>query len=170
MRNLSILIVCVFVLSCNQHSAISDSPSRDSVYFPFAPIYSNAFEKGNDSLAFKVLSVWRAFENGDVRKMGAVCSDSLRIILPEQIFTGEKDSVLEAFDAYRKTFGTMQCFIYSWMPVHVRDQNDDLVFVWGLYDGTKPNGDRDYSLVHETWRFDQQGRIREMEQFRTHPH
>ena len=54
--------------------------------------------------------------------------------------------------------------------LNIKDTNEDEVYVWGLQDGTKLNRERDYSMVHEVWRFDKNGKIKEMEQYRTHPH
>jgi len=102
--------------------------------------------------------------------LSADFADSIRIILPSTIFSGSKSSVLQALQKQRAGYNNMQCFIQSWLPVRVRDKEEDLVWVWGIYDGTKTNGDRDYRMVHEIWRFNKQGRIREMEQFQTHPH
>ncbi len=163
-------IICL--LSCNgkQESIAEEKWKTQNVYFPFAPIYSNNFEKGDPKKAEMVLQVWRQYETGRVSQTGKYFADSIRFILPDQILIGKKDSILRLYENKRTGYSNMQCFIYSWMPVHVEDKNENMVFVWGLYDGTKLNGDRDYALVHEIWRFDHNGKIKELEQFRTHPH
>jgi hypothetical protein len=166
-----ILFIACFVISCNNSSNQSPILSKDSpVYFPYAPVHSNEFGKGNEHHAGKVLDIWRQYETGYLRMNNQSLADSVRFILPDRILTGDKDSVLRWYQEKREGFSDMQCFVYSWLPIHKTDTREDLVYVWGLYDGTLKNGDRDYSMVHEIWRFDKKGRIKEMEQFRTHPH
>ena len=158
-------------LACNNSSNQLPTIARDSpVYYPYAPVHSNIFNTGNEILARNVLDIWRQYETGNMKTNNLFLADSLRFILPERILIGSKDSVLRWYQNKRERFSDMQCFVYSWLPVHKTDTREDLVYVWGLYDGTLKNGDRDYAMVHEIWRFDQNGRIKEMEQFRTHPH
>ena len=149
-----------------QHQGESDSV----VYFPFQPVHSNETEKGKDALARIVLDVWRNYETGNVVAQKKNFADSVRIIFPDKILDGTRDMVIQQLQSKRTGYSNMQCFVYSWKAVHVADTNEDLVWVWGLYDGTTTKGERDYAIVHEIWRFDRNGKIRELEQFRTHPH
>ena len=163
--------IFLMLAACDDKNAGPAKPARDStVYFPYVPVNSNSYEKGRDLNAKIVLQVWKQFETGNVSNEAAHFADSLRIILPHKIYQGTKDSVLNMYRKEREKYQTMQCFVHSWMPVRMQEEGDEMVYLWGLYDGTLKNGDRDYKLVHEIWRFDKNGRIREMEQFKTHPH
>lgn len=166
------LFLISILLSCKDRQPRMEKGKErpENVYYPFAPIYSNNFEKGDPQNAEKVLQVWRQYETGRVSHTAKLFADSIRLILPDKILLGKKDSILKLYEGKRNGYSNMQSFVYSWMPVHVKDKNEDMVFVWGLYDGTKLNGDRDYAMVHEIWRFDNNGKIKELEQFRTHPH
>jgi hypothetical protein len=165
------LLIVLFLLACNNSAPKNKSSLPDSpVYFPYSPVKSNSFDKGNDHYAKNVLDVWRQYETGNLTTIKKFFADSLRLILPDQILKGNKDSVISLYQKRRNGYSDMQCFIWSWLPVHRSDTKEDVVYVWGLYDGTKKNGDRDYALVHEIWRFDSHGKIREMEQFRTQAH
>jgi len=169
--NRFLFAVLIFITSCSDGIKGQDSPLRDtSVYYPFAPTYSNEFERGNSVYALKAIKFWRQFERGALDTVSADFADSIRIILPDLVLTGSKESVLQKVQQRRRGYDNMQSFIQSWLPVRVRDKGEDLVWVWGIYDGTRINGDRDYKMVHEIWRFNSEGRIREMEQFQTHPH
>jgi hypothetical protein len=165
------LLFAVFIFACNNSATKSKTSSPDSpVYFPYAPVKSNSFEKGSDHNAKNVLDIWRQYETGNLNAAKKFFADSIRLILPDQIFEGSKDLVIQQYQKRRETFSDVQCFVWSWLPVHTTDTKENIVYVWGLYDATKKNGDRDYAMVHEIWRFDKKGKIKEMEQFRTHPH
>jgi hypothetical protein len=171
MKTLTALFLFSLLCACNNSHGDPDSvQAPDSVYYPIAPVHSNEFEKGQPQHAMRVLQVWRQYETGNVKKESASFSDSIRFILPDVVWNGKKDSVLSLYQKRREGYSNMQSFVYSWMPVHVSDEGDDMVWVWGLYDGTRKNGQRDYAIVHEVWRFDRNGKIKELEQFRTHPH
>lgn len=146
------------------------SSSDTAVYYPFAPIYSNEFDPGKPEYARMVLQVWRQYETGSMKPEWKSFADTIRLILPDKILHGHKDSILQLYQQRRDRYINMQCFISSWLPVHFTDEGDDVVYVWGIYDGTFANGDRDYAMVHEIWRFNKDGKISELEQFRTHPH
>jgi hypothetical protein len=165
-------LICLFIISaCSNNKTKPIVAEKDTVvYYPYAPVYSTEFEKGKSEFARNVLRVWRQYENGNVLNERASFADSIRLILWDDILTGKRDSVLTLLKKRRDNYSDMQCFVNSWMPVHVKDEDDDVVFVWGLQDGTKNNGDRDYSMIHEVWRLDKKGKIKELEQYRTHPH
>jgi len=166
-----IIFVVSFTVACNNNSPQNRVTSKDSpVYYPYIATQSNNFEKGNEHLAKKVLEIWRQYETGKLITTEKYFSDNVRLILPDKMMEGNRDSVMMLYQKRRDGFSNMQCFVYSWMPVHTADTKENIVFVWGLYDGTRKNGDRDYAQVHEIWRFDKKGKIREMEQFLTHPH
>ena len=166
-----ILLVACFSFACKNSSEKNKIPPKDSpVYYPYAPVHSNEFEKGNEKNAKKVLEIWRQYETGNILKNQQIFADSIRLILPDLILKGGREAVLLQYQKRRDALSDLQCFVYAWLPVHTRDTGEDLVYIWGLYDGTRKNGDRDYARVHEIWRFDKEGKITEMEQFRTHPH
>ena len=166
-----IFFIAFLGCACNNNSATNKIISKDSpVYYPYTAVHSNSFDKGNEQLSKNVLDIWRQYETGKLFATEKLFADSLRLILPDRIIEGSREQVIAQYQKRRDAFSDMQCFVYSWMPVHRADTKEDLVFVWGLYDGTKKNGDRDYAQVHEIWRFDKEGKIKEMEQFITHPH
>src|SRR5688500_656115 len=132
-----ILFIACFVVACNNSSNQKPVFSKDSpVYFPYAPVRSNEFGKGNEHLARKVLEIWRQYGTGNFRMNNRLLADSVRFSLLHRILTGNKDSVLRWYQKKREGFSDMQRFVYSWLPVHNTDPREDLVYVWGLYDGT----------------------------------
>jgi hypothetical protein len=171
LSKLWIFLPVICCLACNNSAPENNKPSIDSpVYFPYAPVKSNSFDKGKDTLARNVLQIWRQYETGNIKSTDKFFADTVRLILSDQIIEGSRDTVMKQYQKRRDAYAEMQSFVYSWLPVHTADTKQDFVYVWGLHDGTKKNGDRDYALLHEIWRFDRNGKIREMEQFRTHPH
>ena len=171
MMKLWTFLVAFLAFACNNKSPKNRIVSVDSpVYYPYTAIKSNSFEKGNEHYAKNVLDIWRQYETGKLITIEKFFSERVRLILPDKIFEGSRDSIITLYQKRRDGFSDMQCFVYSWMPVLTVDTKQDIVFVWGLYVGTRKNGDRDYAQVHEIWRFDKKGKITEMEQFLTHPH
>src|SRR5688572_2132222 len=107
-----ILFVACFVLACNNSSNQNPILSKDSpVFYPYAPVYSNEFGKGNELNARNVLEIWRQYETGNIRTNNQFLADSIRFILPERILTGTKDSVLRWYQNKREGFSDLQCFV-----------------------------------------------------------
>jgi hypothetical protein len=172
MRSLK-LITALFIIitGCRQAPANPSSAKADStLYYPYSPVYSNDYHPAPGKLAQQVLQFWKEWESGDVLHTTSSFADTLTFILPDVILRGSRDSVLHAFKRRRTAYTDMQCYVDSWMPLRETTRNDDLVFVWGRQDGTTGSGRRDYRVIHEIWRFDRAGKIRQLEQYITHPH
>jgi len=170
MRKTLVFLIIIVFAACSNHKQKAVSTGTDTtVYYPYTAIYSE-LEKGKPSDAKTVLEVWRAYETGNVLSASKNFSDSLTLIFEDGIFTGKRDSILKIFQKRRDLYTTVQSYVDSWMPVHAKQANRNLVFVWGRLDCTTNKGKRDYLVVHEIWRFDPSGKIRQMDQYVTHPH
>lgn len=169
-ENLIIMITAFFWVSCSHQTGPASTEKKDSaIYYPYTPIYSE-FEPGNPLYSKKVLEIWRQFETGSLFSVAGYFADSLTLVFKDHIYNGARDSVLAIFKKRRDVYSDVQCYIDSWMPVHAKQTNDDLVLLWGRQDCTKEkNKSRDYLVVHEVWRFDKKGKVRAMLQYLTHP-
>lgn len=157
----------IVLLSC---SSKKPAAPAETVYYPYAPVYSNDYAQGSAVLAKKVVDFWKAYESGDVTHTAGNFADSVTFILPDVSWRGSRDSVLALMKKRRQRYSDMQCYLDSWIPLHEKNHGDDLVVLWGRQDGTTPKGARDYMVLHETWYFDRKGRIQTMIQYLTHPH
>lgn len=170
MKKIVPCFITILIMGCsNSNQKIIATDLDTSIYYPYPAVYSR-LEKGNPVYAKTVLEVWRAYETGNILSAAKKFSDSLTLIFEDNIFTGRSDSVLKLFQNRRNNYSTVQSYVDSWLPVYANDVNKDLVFVWGRMDCTTENGKRDYLVIHEIWRFDGFGKIREMDQYITHPH
>jgi hypothetical protein len=169
---LSVLILLLTASACTSKRESKEpvyQAGDSTIYYPYSPVYASEFEPGRSLYAKMVLDIWKQYETGDVTHSAKSFSDSVLIILPDKTFRGRRDSALSFLKKRRQVYVEVQCFIDAWMPVHVKDVGDDLVFLWGRQDCTAKNGKRDYLVVHEIWRFDKKGKIRSLQQYYTRP-
>ena len=165
-----ILYIVLLLISCSGNQQKLNAKNKDTaVYYPYSPVFSE-LEPGKPQYAKMVLDVWRAYETGNILSAKKNFSDSIKLIFHDQIFSGRRDSILNLFQKRRAIYTDVQSYVDTWLPVHAKQTNDDLVLIWGRQDCTGKNEKRDYLVVHETWWFDGSGRIREMDQYLTHPH
>jgi hypothetical protein len=169
------IFITIFVVFCiascsGRQNAHPVEEQKDSILYPYAPIYTDQFEKGKNTNSLHVLEIWKEFESGDVRHLARYFSDSITLVFPDAFLKGDRDTVLGSFQKRRNQFEDVQCYVDSWIPVHVPDRNEDLVFLWGRQDGSSTGKKRVYRIVHEIWRFDTSGKIKRMEQYSTHPY
>jgi hypothetical protein len=170
MKKIFIFWMMISLVACSNNKQKLTAGGQDTViYYPYTPIYSE-LEKGKPSYAKTVLDVWRAYETGSILSTAKKFSDSLKLIFEDTIFWGKRDSILSLFQQRRNAYTDVQAYVDSWLPVHAKEANTDLVFIWGRLDCTTKNKKRDYLVVHEIWKFDTSGKIREMAQYLTHPH
>lgn len=168
MKKILIFSIILFACSNNKQKIIS-SAQDTTIYYPYSPVYSE-LEKGKPSCAKAVLDVWRAYETGNVSSAAKNFSDSITLIFSDHIFTGGRDSILKIFQNRRGAYASVQSFVDTWLPVHAAKDNRDLVLVWGKLICATNDGKEDYIVLHEVWKFDGSGKIREMVQYTTHPH
>ena len=156
--------------SCNRNSQKPPSGNANDtvLYYPYAPVYANGFQKGDPEHAQKVLAIWKELESGDLIHRSGYFADSISIILPDRIMRGKKDSILRMMRKRWETYSDVQCYIDAWLSVHPNNRKEELVLLWGRQDLTEKNGKREYQVLHEIWRFNTQGKIISWEQYQTH--
>jgi hypothetical protein len=162
--------VVIFLTACTgKEQPTAVKTQKDTTLYPYSPIYTDTFEKGKSSNTLKVLQLWKEFESGDVRHLAGFFADSITLIFPDEYITGSRDVVLSSFQKRRNRFEDVQCYVDAWIPMHVEERKEDLVFIWGRQDGSSTGKKRVYRVLHEIWRFDTSGKIKRMEQYITHP-
>lgn len=169
-----ILFISILFIYYNNSRAdqkfLSSHLTDTDIYFPYNARYSAGFGEGKVSNLKTVLDSWKQYETGNLMNMSPYLSDTIQFVFPDEVIWGRKDTVLKKYLKRRKHFEYMQCYIDSWMPVQTKDKGDDLVFIWGIQDGTTLSGKRDYKMVHEVWQFDKKGKIFKMTEYITKPH
>lgn len=164
------LLLFLLLAACRQPAPQPATAQDSTLYYPYAPVYSNDYRPGEGRNAQQVLQVWKEFESGDVLHASSLFADSLTFIFPDEIIKGSRSTVLTALRRRRAAYTDMQCYVDSWMPLHENTRNENSVLLWGRQDGTTARGRRDYRVLHEVWRFDAAGKIRQLDQYETHAH
>lgn len=170
MNRIWVLLPALLLFACG--SATSEPPvvkGDSTLYYPYPAIYTESYAPGKARQAAIVLDFWKELEHGDVRKSRPAFADTVFLALPELVFRGPADSVLSLLHQRRRQYADVQLFVDSWMPVHANDPDEDLVLLWGRQDGARLTKGRDYHVVHEIWRFNKAGKIKALNQYRTHP-
>jgi len=162
-------IIVIILIACNNRQRVTTSGRDTTIYFPYSPTYSE-LENGKPILAKKVLEVWRAYETGNITSASKNFADSIKLIFQDEIFTGKRDEVLNSFQKRRNAYTDVQAYVDSWLPVHAKETNKNMVFVWGRLDCRDKNRSRDYLVIHQIWWFNASEEITEMDEYRTHPH
>src|SRR5215208_2659724 len=127
----------IIIAGCGGKIAEQSKSKQDTVlYYPYDAIYSAGFEPGKSIYLKEVLEIWRQYETGNLSDKSGSFADTIRIILPDAILYGQKDSVLSLFKKRRSIYSDVQSYVDAWMPVKAKETNEDLVFIWGRQDCT----------------------------------
>lgn len=165
MRPLLLLHLLFFLAACGDQQP-SPAKTAKNVYYPYAPEYTSEYTPGNPKHTLAVLNVWRAFERGSMSSVRRYFADSILVGFPDgTVFKGRTDSVLALWQKRRNTFTHVESFTDSWMPVHAKDRDEDLVLVWARQLRTDGRGRQTWEALHEVWRMDTSGRIKFMQQY-----
>lgn len=169
-ESLIVLIFAFLSVKCNNNrQAHSTTETKDTaIYYPYSPVYSE-LEPGNPNHSKIVLEIWRQFETGNLMSAANKFADTISLVFKDEIYYGKRDSILAIYKKRRDAYESVQCYVDSWLPVHAKQTNDNLVLVWGRQDFIVHNKKRDYLVIHEVWNFNKQGKIRSMVQYITHP-
>ena len=166
--SIGLYILFLFV-SCKNQSAYTEIPDlvQDSIYYPYSPSYTGGYRLGNNKKLKIVADIWKEFENGDIRKTADDFADEINYVTPTLVIRGKKDSVLTEVKKIRDSYKSLQTFVYSWMPVKSSEQNEDWVFIWGKQVITDKEDKMQILEIHEIWQFNDDGKIKYVQQYNT---
>jgi hypothetical protein len=159
-------ILLLFVLSCGRKPSGTETKPAE-VYYPFAPRKDVDFEKGDKNFANIVLNIWRGYSSGNVKGYRKYFADSLKLVFNDKVITGRSDSVLNIYQDRRNKLSTLQAHIDYWQPVFEKEKQEDWVLLWVTHEGTKPDKKMDSYSIHQVWKFNQEGKIFLMQEYRS---
>ena len=102
-----------------------------------------------------------------LKKNAGDFADEINYVTPQLVLRGKKDSVLTEVKKIRNQYKSLQTFVYSWMPVKSKDQNEDWVFIWGRHLIQDKSDKMQIFEVHEIWQFNNEGKIKYVQQYNT---
>jgi hypothetical protein len=167
------LLCCFSVIAfvaCNNDPKVesmttgSDTASKKEtaapdVSYPYEIGYSAKFEIGDVQQAKKILDVWKDYDNGDVMAHKEYFADSVELHFPDGgMMHSVRDSVLAATNTWRKGYSDVHSRVDAVIPLKSVDKNENWVTVWGTEIHTM-KGKTDSMDLQETWRFNKDGKI-----------
>lgn len=147
-------------------SAPEPSAQMKDIVSPYQVGYSSKFVMDDPKNAESVLSLWKAWDNGDLSQAKGLFADSVELHFANGFMVkGTRDSVVAGGQRERVTLQSSVSTVDAVMAVKSTDKNEHWALIWGMSRETK-NGKTDSSYVQETWRFDSTGKANFMLQYK----
>ena len=144
----------------------STTPMRD-INSPYAINYSSKFAIDDPKNAETVLSLWKAWDNGDLSASKGMFADSVQMYLGDgSMMSGPRDSVMAGAQTFRNTIASSVSSVDAVMAVKSTDKNDHFALIWGKEIDTDKKGKVDSFYLQETWGFNKDGKANLLYQYR----
>lgn len=177
MKKILVFISLAVLAACNSNDdSKSDAmePGKDSTMPAMAPInspyaigYSSDFEMGDAKNAETLLAIWKDWDNGDLAAHKDMFADSVEMYFSDgSSMHSVRDSVLASAQNFRNTFASAVSSVDAVIPVNSKDKNENWALIWGKEIDTDKKGKVDSFNLHETWRFNKDGKVNLMFQYR----
>ncbi len=151
----------------NESTTATPEPAAQmrDIESPYPVGYSSKFVMDDPKNAETLLSLWKAWENGDLSKVKDLFADSVEMhFAGGYVLKGSRDSIIAVGQRERSALQSSVSSVDAIMAVKSTDKNEHWALIWGMSKDTQ-NGKSDSSYVHETWRFDSTGRANFMLQY-----
>ena len=165
MKNLFLvvfLLVTLLYAACTGTTSTSDSGNTtgSAIALPYTANYSSSFSIGSDSSVANVLNNYKAWENGDMEGLKNTLADSLAANFPNGLkFNGTRDSAMKMASMFRDSLSKVQIRMDAWIPLHVKDKNENWVSVWYTEIDTYKTGKVDSAYFQDDNMIDKNGKI-----------
>jgi len=168
MKRIFVLLTACAFMACNNEKADETNagasgesraqvPSNTS---GFTPAYSVSFVMDSAKNTETILSLWKAWKDGDLSVGRQHFADSVAMFFPDgSSMAGPADSVMKNTQAYRSSFKSVEVTVDAAFAVKSTDRNESWVAIWGSEIITQMNGTKDTISQQETWRFNKEGKI-----------
>ena len=153
-------------------AATADSSKKETVAvtYPYNIDYSSSFEIGDAAQARMLLELWKDWDNNTLAMSGSKFADSVNLNFADGTnISGPKDSVIAISQRYRDMFSKVESSVSAVIPLKSTDKNENWVTVWGKEVYTDKKGKTDSSFLQETWRFNKEGKVDLLYQYRAKP-
>ncbi len=174
-KNLVLAFVTMLV-ACNSNgpakddsmkSATDSSTTMRDISSPYAIGYSSKFAIDDPKNAETLLSLWKAWDNGDLSTAKDMFADSVQLHFADgSMMNGTRDSIIAAAQNFRNTIASSVSSVDAIMAAKSTDKNENWALIWGKEIDTNKKGKVDSFYLQETWRFNKDGKADMMYQFR----
>jgi len=130
----------------------------------YAAGYSSSFEIGNSAYANKIVDIWKDWDDNMLDRHDYM-ADSLVMELSNGMKIKGKQANLEGAKQHRGSMKAVKTTIHAFVPLRVKDKNEDVVCIWGEEENTMADGKIEKKPIHEVWWFNKDGKIYYMRQW-----
>lgn len=158
----------LFILTgCSSPPKERSATSVKPQYFVYAPNYSVDFTNQRPDYAAMVLKIWKGYESGSFAPYTDYFADTVQFMFEDQLLIGKKQALLKQLNDRRRHISTIQCHIGFWHSAFVKEKNEHWVLLWASQEGTTGETSRDSWNFHQVWRFNQEGKIYQMQEYKS---
>jgi len=175
MKKVLLLATMAVLAACNSNTpaATNDTakPSADSavaeIQSPYTIDYSSKFVMDHPKNAEAVLRLWKDWDAGTLMASKDLFADSISLNMGDgSSMHGKRDSLLAGMQEFRNTFASAVSTVNAVMAVKSTDKDENWALIWGKEIDTDKKGKVDSFYLQETWRFNKEGKINLIYQFR----
>jgi len=177
MKKVLLFATVAMLAACNSNTPASTSDTVKPVdstvtaiaeiQSPYAISYSSKFVMDHPKNAETVLKLWKDWDGGDLMVSKDLFADSISLHLGDgSSMQGNKDSILAGMQQFRNTIASAVSTVNAVMAVRSTDKDENWALIWGKEVDTDKKGKVDSFYLQETWRFNKEGKINLVYQFR----
>ena len=178
-KTLPIAALLLFTLACNSDSTVATTDTTAATpavtevaatvahTFAVKPTYSGAFEIGDYKQADIVVELWKQYDDNTLDKGKDYFADTVTMWMADGWqYHGTRDSLLKLTKKSRSEYGTVKSVLVAIIPLKSTDMNSNWVSIYGNEYLTNKKNKVDSSALQEAWRFNKDGKIDVMHQYR----
>lgn len=170
MKKIMLMAAIVSIISCNNGSTKNDpsdtAKSSSDVTYAYPINYSSKFELADPEKGEKITELWKDFDDNKLDNHSSYFADTVGLDFSGVSFKGTRDSMVAMTKGYRGSLGSVSSSVDAVMSVRSTDKNEDWVLIWGIEHTTSAAGKSDSTHLHEIWRFNKDGKVDYMSQYR----
>lgn len=175
-KTLTVAALLLFMMSCNNEAKESTADTTTTASAePAAPAsheyaakasYSSSFEMGDPKQGDIVIELWKQFDANNLEKGLNYFADTVDIWTNDGWkYHGAKDSLMDIMKKLRGTYSAVKSDLVAIIPLKSIDKNENWVSIYGTEYTTIKNK-VDSADLQENWRFDKDGKINMMHQYK----
>ena len=181
-RNLLFSLLALLT-ACNSNPPASSTdslakPAADSVMSsmpaiqsPYEISYTSKFAIDAPKNAETLLGLWKDWDNGTLAAHKDWWADSVEMHFSDgNMMRAPKDTVLAMGQQIRNSYASSKSRVIAVTAMKSVDQNDHWVLIWGTETNTDKKGKVDSSYLFETWKFNNDGKVTTLYQYRASPY
>jgi len=148
----------------------STKMESDNMNYPYTSDYSHNFEVGSSKNAMTLLQLYKDWDNNTLDNSKSSFAEMDTMYFSDgSMFAGSRDSLFATANKMRGQMGNVVDSIHAWVPLKSKDKDEEWVLLWTREISTDAKGKKTAKELHETWRFDKNGKINLVYQYEQQP-